>query len=144
MISDLRARLPQSDGAVLLDEIVSESAESVTCKARLCPEHPYNCEAGIPALICVELLAQCAALSRSTPTRGTSSRGPTAGVLAAVPELELRTEYLPAGSLLIVTATLRATLGASLAFDGHVEDQQGNVVATGSLLVRETTQEIAQ
>jgi predicted hotdog family 3-hydroxylacyl-ACP dehydratase len=135
MTGPLGDRLPQQGPARLLTELVRATESDASARAALGASIGYGTPRGIHALITVELLAQCAALTRSVP--GAGGETPPGGRLAGVPRLDLSVDYLSPEAELTVSVRRTGAMGKLLSFEGRVTDEKGHLVAEGCVLIAE-------
>lgn len=96
--------LPHAGGAILIDEIVSDSDSVIEAAAIITAEHPYFVAGeGVPAWVGIELMAQAIAAHAGLSGRR-ANRAPRRGMLLGTRRYAARVSWFTDGARLTVRA----------------------------------------
>ncbi len=127
--------LPHRGAAILLDEASIGDDGSATCIVRITAHSRFATPSGVPAVVCLEYMAQAVAVQASVAVGGIHG-----GWLAGCPELELFVDAFALGDVLRVQARPSTppghTFGAIRAFFCTVHREE-SLLARASLFVYE-------
>lgn len=124
--------LPQKEPAILLDEILDSSADSLRTRASIGPTHPYLVGDRVSSSIALEWMAQTIALHRALS--GSVSKAPSWGYVAGARRLEVGEDY-QLGDALTITVWPEGQMGHLFLYRAEVRDQHDQPRANGSLSV---------
>ena len=134
----IRELLPHRGTAILIDEVLSESADSVCVAANIRRNHPYFMEGrGVPGWVAIELMAQAIAAHAGLVNRRANT-GPRIGMLLGVRSFRTETRYFHEGQRLEITANRNFGDGGDIAACTCTIQCRGEIIAHGSLIIMQT------
>lgn len=95
--------VPHKDGMSLLDRVVRWDAESIVAELVVPDEGLFVTDAGVPAWVGIEYMAQAIAAWAGCQSR-VAGRAPSIGFLLGTRRYSCSTAHFPSGTLLQVTA----------------------------------------
>lgn len=128
--------VPHGPPMLLLDEVYAFSTEEAACRCRIRDTHPLLRDGKLPAVIGLELMAQCTAVYLGMLTRR-MAQTPGGGLLAGAPKLEVCIDAFEIDDTLDVRVARVWGQGRVWRFDGEVR-RDGRCVVRGTLDVIRT------
>lgn len=125
--------LPHRPPMVLLDGILSYEPPEITCGVTIHESSMFAAFQGVPAIVSLEYMAQCAAAYSGMQKRE-RGEAPKVGYLLGTRHIELRVEHLLWGEQLVVRAHHHWGEGGLASFECEVRcDRQLLAIATLSV-----------
>ena len=110
----------------LLEEVLDASAETLTCTARVASTGPLGGPGGAPAITCLELAAQAAAVHHGLQNRDRGP-GPAPGYLVRARDVKIRPGLLPVDERLEVEIRLEGSAPPLSMYEFRVRDLEGEI-----------------
>lgn len=131
--------LPHRAPMLLLRRVLSHTPQETRCEAIIEPAFAAACGGEASVVFALEMIAQAAAVHHGLGQRGAGPRA-TRGLLLGSRRLLLNRRALPTGAPLtvVVLGGAAPVIGELIRFEGRVEDQAGDVLATGDATVLES------
>ena len=131
--------IPHSGPAVQIDSVLTSDDEAITCRATIGPHTWFADDTGVPAIVCLELMAQTVAAYDGLRNL-MSGVDVQRAVLVSCRELDLEVDRLEHGDVVDIEArVVVGGMGALASFTCDVF-RRGQRLASGSLNVYEGDQ----
>ncbi|MDE2234185.1 MAG: hypothetical protein KGK44_01400 [Gammaproteobacteria bacterium] len=130
--------LPHRGPAILIDEVLSDSEDSIRVAANINRNHPYfMLGRGVPSWVGIELMAQAVAAHAGLANRRTNT-APRIGMLLGVRSFNTETRYFHEGELLEITSISQFGESGDIAACACTIQCGGKIVAQGTLIIMQT------
>jgi predicted hotdog family 3-hydroxylacyl-ACP dehydratase len=142
MEMDIAELLPHKGRAVLIDEVLDDTPDSIRVAAHIRSTHPFFVAGhGVPSWVGIEMMAQAIAAHAGLNGRR-QQRGPRAGMLLGTRRYETTTAYFPEGANLEILAAREFGENNGLAACNCDVSCDGHILAKATIIIIEITDEM--
>lgn len=135
--TDIALLLPHQGRAVLIDEVLAESRDSIRVTAHITRQHPFFVDGhGVPGWVGIELMAQ--AIAAHAGLNGLrAQRPPRKGMLLGTRRYQMHADYFPEGTRLEIQAEREFGGDAGMAACACRIHSGGQLLAEATLIIVE-------
>jgi predicted hotdog family 3-hydroxylacyl-ACP dehydratase len=142
MDMDITRLLPHKGSAVLIDEVLGDTPDSIRVATHITRAHPYFVEGhGVPSWVGIEMMAQAIAAHAGLAGRR-ERREPRTGMLLGTRRYETTTAWFPEGARLEILAEREFGENSGLAACNCDVSCDGQTLAKATIIIIEIDDEI--
>jgi predicted hotdog family 3-hydroxylacyl-ACP dehydratase len=139
---DITELLPHKGSAVLIDEVLSDTPDTIRVVAHISDTHPFFVAGhGVPSWVGIEMMAQAIAAHAGLSGRR-EQREPRSGMLLGTRRYQTSTAYFAEGARLEILAEREFGESSGLAACNCQVSCDGQTLATATIIIIEIDDEI--